>query len=562
MLIGINVKNLALIKESEIILGRGLNILTGETGAGKSIILGSIRLALGERARADMIRTGEDYALVELIFSSEDKAVIAKMKELDIPIETDGNIYIQRRIMDGRSICKCNGESISGKALKELASLLINIHGQNDTQTLLDVKNYMDILDEYGGSDIATLKEDYAEKYAGYRELAEELDAELKAGDTAGKDIALAQFELEEIRNARLEIGEDEELEGRYRIMTHGKKIAEALSNAYAAINGEGAASDQVGFAIREVNGASQFTEELTELSDNLSTVEDMLKDSAREMQNFIDRMDFSEQEFRDTENRLDEINRLKNKYGNTVEDVLKYAEDREKYIEKMSDHDAYVEKLRIRLDEAKKIALSAAVKLSDSRCTKAKQLQESMITNLKELNFQSVSYEIEVASDKEVMTDTGIDNVDFLVSFNVGEPVRSLSQVASGGELSRFMLALKAVTADKDSVDTLIFDEIDAGISGATAWSVSEKMAVLAKEHQLIAITHLPQIAAMADSHYVISKDVEGGSTVTTIKKLADEETVTELARLLSTGDITETSLNGARELLDKSKSAKSGLL
>ena len=562
MLIGINVKNLALIRESEIFLGRGLNILTGETGAGKSIILGSIRLALGERARADMIRTGEDYALVELIFSSEDKAVLDKMKELDIPTEADGNIYIQRRIMDGRSTCKCNGESISGKALKELASLLINIHGQNDTQTLLDVKNYMDILDDYGGSDIATLKEDYAEKYAGYRELAEELDAELKAGDTAGKDIALAQFELEEIRNARLEIGEDEELEGRYRIMTHGKKIAEALSNAYAAINGEGAASDQVGFAIREVNGATQFTEELTELSDNLSTVEDMLKDSAREMQNYIDRMDFSEQEFRDVETRLDEINRLKNKYGNSVEDVLKYAEDREKYIEKMSDHDAYVEKLRIRLDEAKKIALSAAVKLSDSRRDKAKQLQESMITNLKELNFQSVSYEIEVASDKDLMTDTGIDNVDFLVSFNVGEPVRSLSQVASGGELSRFMLALKAVTADKDSVDTLIFDEIDAGISGATAWSVSEKMAMLAKEHQLIAITHLPQIAAMADSHYVISKDVDQGSTVTTIKKLSDEERLTEVARLMSTGDITEASLNGARELLDKSKSAKSKLL
>ena len=562
MLIGINVKNLALIRESEIFLGRGLNILTGETGAGKSIILGSIRLALGERARADMIRTGEDYALVELIFSSEDKAVLDKMKELDIPTEADGNIYIQRRIMDGRSTCKCNGESISGKALKELASLLINIHGQNDTQTLLDVKNYMDILDDYGGSDIATLKEDYAEKYAAYRELAEELDSELKAGDTAGKDIALAQFELEEIRNARLEIGEDEELEGRYRIMTHGKKIAEALSNAYAAINGEGAASDQVGFAIREVNGATQFTEELTELSDNLSTVEDMLKDSAREMQNYIDRMDFSEQEFRDVETRLDEINRLKNKYGNSVEDVLKYAEDREKYIEKMSDHDAYVEKLRIRLDEAKKIALSAAVKLSDSRCDKAKQLQESMITNLKELNFQSVSYEIEVTSDKDLMTDTGIDNVDFLVSFNVGEPVRSLSQVASGGELSRFMLALKAVTADKDSVDTLIFDEIDAGISGATAWSVSEKMAVLAKEHQLIAITHLPQIAAMADSHYVISKDVDQGSTVTTIKKLSDEERLTEVARLMSTGDITEASLNGARELLDKSKSAKSKLL
>ena len=227
-----------------------------------------------------------------------------------------------------------------------------------------------------------------------------------------------------------------------------------------------------------------------------------------------------------------------------------------------MSDHDAYVEKLRIRLDEAKKIALSAAVKLSDSRCDKAKQLQESMITNLKELNFQSVSYEIEVASDKDLMTDTGIDNVDFLVSFNVGEPVRSLSQVASGGELSRFMLALKAVTADKDSVDTLIFDEIDAGISGATAWSVSEKMAVLAKEHQLIAITHLPQIAAMADSHYVISKDVDQGSTVTTIKKLSDEERLTEVARLMSTGDITEASLNGARELLDKSKSAKSKLL
>ncbi len=553
MLESITVRNFALIKESEIVLAPGLNILTGETGAGKSIILGSIRLALGERASKEIIRSGAEYALVELVFTSNQAEVLSKLKELDIPEEPDGSICISRRIMESRSVAKCNGETISSRALKELASLLIDIHGQNDTQTLLDAKNYRDILDDYIGDEIADSLEVMNQLYRDYVALTKELDEAGAQDESRVKDVDFARFELEEIDNARLIIGEDEELEQRYTLMKNSKRIAEALGKASSALDMDNGACAGMGYALRELNSVSEYDSGVCEIADSLASAEDIIRDALRTIQGYMDDMDFSEQDYRETEERLDVINHLKNKYGNTIEDVLAYADNRRDFIEKMSDYDAYLEKLKIRVDDACKQALSQAKKISGIRRSGADKLQKELIANLEALNFNNIEFRIDIDSGEEKLGRCGYDEVDFLVSFNVGESVRSLSQVASGGELSRFMLALKASTGDRERIGTLIFDEIDSGISGKTAWNVSEKMSAIASGRQVIAITHLPQIAAMADTHFLIEKSVADGETVTDIGRLSDEEHLREIARLLSGGEVTDSALLNAKELLVK---------
>lgn len=552
MLESITVKNLALIKESRIQLHEGLNILTGETGAGKSIILGSVRLALGERAGKDVIRTGADHAMVELVFTDKSEEVIQCMKELELPAEEDGSIFISRRIQEGRSVAKCNGEMISGRDLKRLAALLIDIHGQNDTRELLDVSNYMDILDEFGADSIGPLLDKMKLGYKEYKAIEDELKEAAASCDSRDKDISLAQFEVQEIENARLSTGEDEELEERYAKMKNAGRIAEGLSKVSSALSDEGGVSDILGSAQRELGSLTQYDTNVSNMLDGLATSADMIDGLLRDIQGYMDEMEFSEAEFRETENRLDTINHLKNKYGNTIEEVLKYAEDKSAYLEKMQDMDAYMSRLNVKRDEAHKKAMDIACKLHDARVETAKSLCGLMTQKLKELSFENVSMDIEVSSDEGRLGVSGIDDTDILVSFNKGEPVRSLSQVASGGELSRFMLALKEVTAIKGGVDTLVFDEIDAGISGRTAWNVSGSMKKLAATHQVIAITHLPQIAARADRHYLIEKHTEDDSTVTDIRELKDEEKVEEIARLLSGGELTKAGLVNARELIE----------
>ena len=552
MLESITVKNLALIKESRIQLHEGLNILTGETGAGKSIILGSVRLALGERAGRDVIRTGADHAMVELVFMDKSKEVTQCMKELDLPIESDGSIFISRRIQEGRSVAKCNGEIISGRDLKRLAALLIDIHGQNDTRELLDVSNYMDILDGFGADDMLPLLDKMKAGYKEYKAMEDELKSAQDSSDSRDKDMSLAEFEVQEIENARLSTGEDEELEESYAKMKNAGRIAEGLGKVSAAISGEGGVADILGSALRELGSLTQYDTNVSNIFDSLSTSSDMIDGCLRDIQEHMDDMEFSEAEFRETENRLDTINHLKNKYGSTIEEVLKYAEDKKAYLEKMQDLDAYIAGLILRRDKAKEEALAIADKLHDARVKTAKNLCKLMTDKLKELSFDNVSMDIVVTRDTKRLGITGTDDTDILVSFNKGEPVKSLSQVASGGELSRFMLALKEVTALKGGVDTLVFDEIDAGISGRTAWNVSGSMKKLASTHQVIAITHLPQIAARADRHYLIEKHTEDESTVTDIRELGAYEKVEEIARLLSGGELTEAGLVNARELIE----------
>ena len=558
MLESLHVKNLALIKESEVFFYPGLNILSGETGAGKSIILGSIRLALGAKAGKEFIRSGEEYALIELIFKSDKKEVIDRLREFDLPIEDDYSIFIQRKIMDGRSVAKINGETVTGKALKSIASLLINIHGQNDTAQLLDTKNYLDILDEYAGLEIEDLLRHVEESFSEYSSLVKELEENESLDKNRDRELSLAEFELNEIDSANIKAGEDDTLEDRYRLMNNSKKIVESIARAYQAIESEGGVNDTLDHALREVRSVLRYDDKISDIESQLSDAADIVGQLRYSMDEYMSSLEFSEAEFNEVENRLDTLNHLKNKYGNSLEDVLKYAEEKRGFIEKMADFGSYMADLKKRLEKSRDVLIRCCRQLTDVRKEKAKILSLDLERNLKQLNLENTTCVVNVVSDEENITPKGCDSVDILVSFNVGEPAKSLSMVASGGELSRFMLALKAIKNEKESIDTLIFDEIDSGISGKTAWNVAEKMNVIGIDHQVIAITHLAQIAAMADSHYLIEKKSDTDRTQTDIIKLSEDESINEIARLMSSDVTTKANIESARELKAQARVSK----
>ncbi len=567
MLVSLHVKDLALIEENEVFWENGLNILTGETGAGKSVIIGSIRLALGaamnsvlgSKGDKDCIRTGAQYALVELVFQTKRSEILAKMDELELPLE-DGTIFIQRKIMPGRSVCKVNGETVAAKQLKELASLLIDIHGQHDTQTLLNVKKHSQIVDDFASEVIFPVKDKLKEAYRTYTTCKKEFLQASEDEKQQARELALAQFEVDEIANARIVIGEDDELEEQYRKMNNSRKIAESVSRVLQAVGTENESGAGIGisFALRELKAVSILDSELADMEQQLMQIEDMLSDLNRNVSSYLDSLEFSQEEYMAVEERLNVYNHLKNKYGNTVEEVLAYFEKQSARLEKMADYEGYLNTLQEKMAEAEADVIAYSKKLSTLRKEAAAELSRQMNESLLDLNFANVDFDVAVSSDETLRSEEGFDEIEFMISLNPGEPRKPLTMVASGGELSRIMLALKTIMADKENIETLIFDEIDSGISGRTAWKVSEKMAVLGKEHQLICITHLPQIAAMADAHYVIEKNVGASAAITEIRRLAGEEELSEIARLLGSDSITDTVLANAKELKELANQTK----
>ncbi len=565
MLYSLHVKNLALIDEEEITFEDGLNILSGETGAGKSVIIGSVNMALGGKADSGMIRTGAEYALIELVFSISDKAQLNKLSELDIPVDEDGTLILQRKIMESRSICKAGGETVSAKQLRELANILINIHGQNDNQELLNKKKHLSILDEYAGDDLQKLKDKCKEVFTKWKDVSKELESTDIDERERAREQDLSRFEFEEIENARLNPGEDEDLETTYRKMVNSQKIAEAAGIA-AEITGAGESGDnageQIGRAVRELSSVSSYDNEIQELTNQLTDIDNLLSDFRHSLSSYISGLEFDPQFFAETEDRLNTINHLKDKYGGTIEAVLKYRDEKEKELEKLEDFEAYREKLKADEKKLHEEILSVCRKISDNRRDNAEKLSALLKKALEDLNFIDVRFEIEVRRSEDRITAEGYDDVEFMISTNPGEAMRPLNTVASGGELSRIMLAIKTVAAGKDDIDTLIFDEIDAGISGQTAWKVSEKLGVLSSDHQIICITHLPQIAAMADTHYEIRKETteSGGQerTVTRISRLSDDNRVKELARMLGGATINDTALENARDMIRQADKVK----
>ncbi|MCI8390770.1 MAG: DNA repair protein RecN [Roseburia sp.] len=562
MLQSLHVKNLALIDEAEVDFGRGLNILSGETGAGKSIIIGSINLALGGKIQKEMLREAADGgeaepALVELIFTVEDERVRAKLEQLGVEPEDD-EVILSRRIAGGRGAAKVNAQSVPASRVKEIAAVLIDIHGQHEHQSLLSKKKHLEILDDYAGEALAPKKKELGQIYRSYRKLAEELQkADVDPGERT-RELSFLQYEIDELENAALTEGEDEELESDFRKFSNGKRIIEAVSGAYNSTGGDmGSATELVGGALRELSGVSAYDSQIEQLEQELLEIDNLLNDFNRELAGYIGEMEFDDETFYQVEKRLDEVNRLKAKYGSTIPEVLDALEQKKQRAAQLMDYDRYLEELkeRVRKEETKLNRVSLAV--SKIRKEAAEKLTKAVTEALKDLNFLEVRFQMQFGRLGDY-TANGFDDAEFLISTNPGEPLKPLGKVASGGELSRIMLAVKTVLADADEVGTLIFDEIDSGISGRTAQMVSEKMNILGQSHQIICITHLPQIAAMADAHYLIEKSVMGRSTVSTIRRLKEEESVDELSRMLGGVEITETVQKSAKEMKALAKKKK----
>lgn len=558
MLHNLYVKNLALIDEIEVEFTKGLNILTGETGAGKSIILGSVNLALGGKYSADIIRKGAEYGYVELTFFVENKTQAEALKRKDIFPE-DGVVVLSRKLMSKRSISKINGETVPIALLKEAASILIDIHGQHEHQSLLYKKNNLTILDAFAKENIKQVKEKLAKAYLIYKEQKEELEEALTDEKERNKEIGFLEFEIQEIRQAKLSRQEDETLEETYRRMTNGKKIVGNLEEAYEYTGGTNSetASEAISRALRCMQEAAGCDEQAQDMFQQLAEIDSLLNDFNRELSDYKMSFDFSEETFFEVETRLNEINRLKAKYGNSIEEILEYCDKKEERLLKLQDYDAYLAQLQKKVEETEAEVKHYSNQLSLLRKEEAVKLAEAIRKGLRDLNFLDTQFEI-VFRELGTYTVQGTDEVEFMISMNPGEPVRALGDVASGGELSRIMLAIKSVMAEKDQIETLIFDEIDVGISGRTAQKVSEKMSFIGRNHQVICITHLAQIAAMADAHYAIEKQVEDGVTKSKIFRLSKEQEIEELARILGGAKITDTVMQSAAEMKELAERTK----
>lgn len=541
MLRVLHVKNMALIEEEKIEFGDGLNILTGETGAGKSILIGSLGVALGSGSFRDFVPENADNASVELIFETQSGRVRAWLEEHDIP-DMDGQIVISRSFRKGRSISRINGEVVPIGLVRELSSDLIDIHGQHEHQSLLYPRYHLQLVDDFAGEQLEKKKERCRTLYQSYAAASQKLKEALQdAGDRA-KKVDFISFEVSEIDEAGLRPGEDEELENRFRFLSNAQKIMEALSVVQQLTDGDGErdASSQISRASGELSAVASYDEELMQLQSTLSDAESMLSDFTRALSGYIDAFSYDEQEFSEVSERLDLINHLKMKYGRKIEDILSYRDTRQQELDRLSNFDAYVGGLKSEVEKTRKELLEVCGDITALRKTAAEKLTEQIVRSLKDLNFLDVRFKIHFEKLKEP-SGNGMDEVTFLISMNPGLPLRPLQHVASGGELSRIMLGIKAVMAKKDEIECLIFDEIDTGISGRTAQKVSEKMAQLSRDRQVIAITHLAQIASMADEHFLIEKRSEDGKTHTGVRQLTGKEITDELARILGGVQITD---------------------
>ena len=547
MLKNIHVKSFALIDEVEINLASGLNILTGETGAGKSIIIDAVNFALGQRVSKDVVRDDAEYALSELVFEINDDKTKERLNQFDIPLD-DNEVLIQRKITNGKSTARINGETVTLSTLKLIAAGLIDIHGQHDNQSLLSKTSQQNLLDTILSDELKELLIRMKDTYVNLNNKISEYE-QLNTKE-AEKEIAFLQYELNEIDSASLHEGEDEALESDYKKMNNSKRIADLVSGAHriTGYDSEGAGS-LIGRALSMIRQASSIDDDAKDLELILNDIDGLLNDFNRSIADYEMSLDFSDEDYKNTEDRLNLINSLKNKYGKSIKEILDKRDEFEDELNRLLNADEYKSALLSEITSLKKEAYKLCKEISAIRKKGAKKLSGEIADALLDLNFLDSQFEIKVTSDEENMKQSGYDDIEFFISTNPGEALKPLNQVASGGEMSRIMLAIKSVCAN-DSTATLIFDEIDTGISGRTAQKVSEKMSRIAKEHQVIVVTHLPQIAAMADTHFEISKSVNNGRTITSIETLSEEGKIKELARMLGGVTITDKVLENAKDM------------
>ena len=552
MLLELHVKNLALIERADVEFGEGLNILPGETGAGKSIIIGSVSMALGGKASRDSIRHGADYAYIELVFSVKGEDRLRALRELDTEPTEDGLVIISRKITPSRSISRINDETVTAARLRQITGLLLDIHGQHEHQSLLYKSKHLEILDAYVKAQTQPAKKKMEEEYKNYCILKKRLSSFEMDHDARLREADFLRFEIQEIEEGNIKEGEEEELTARYRRFSHARRIAENLNEAYDSLQ-----ADAVTRALRSVEQVTEYDEALQSIRDQLYDAEAILSDAGREISAYISSMEFDEESWRQTEERLDQIHSLQNKYGASVLAIQASLEEKRKRLEELENYDAFREQTEKKLKISTDHLCRLCTDLSEIRKKASVELVKRIRSGLLDLNFLDVEFDMEFET-LDHFTPDGWDEVQFLISTNPGQPMRPLKDVASGGELSRIMLAIKTVLADSDEIPTLIFDEIDTGISGRTAQKVSEKLSYIAGSHQVICITHLPQIAAMADIHFEILKSASEGSTATTIERLGREKSIRELARLLGGAQITEAVLKNAHEMKDLADQTK----
>lgn len=552
MLLNLHVKNLAIIDEIEVEFSEGLNVLTGETGAGKSIIIGSINIALGGKVSRDIIRTGSEYALVELTFLAESSEQINSLEKLGITLEEDV-LVISRKITKGRTINRVNGETVGVNLLKNIADILIDIHGQNEQQSLLYKNKHMEIVDRYADEKMYGKDKEFSEMFRQYKEMLIKFSEKDMSEEERLREESFMRYELEQIEQAHLVKGEEEKLQERYRYLSNANEIKSGINEVYSLVEssygGTESVSQMLGRSSRILGKLSGYDDKLKELAKQIADIDELIMDFNRDLQAYASDMDENGEEFAEVEARLDLVRTIKSKYGATTELVQNYAKELENKIEKYEAYEEYKANLekKIGIYKAKLEKLGESISKVRKQCSV--ELEKKITDALIDLNFLQVKFEIAVRELNEFNA-KGKDEIEFMISTNPGEDLKPIGQAASGGELSRIMLAIKAVLAEHDSISTLIFDEIDVGISGRTAQKVAEKMAFIGRSHQVICISHLAQIAAMADHHYLIEKNNSANKTSTVIRKLKDDEIVEEIARILGGAKITDAVLESAREM------------
>ena len=552
MLLNLHVKNLAIIDEIEVEFSEGLNVLTGETGAGKSIIIGSINIALGGKVSKDIIRTGTEFALVELTFLAEDSEQINSLEKLGITLEEDV-VVISRKITKCRTINRVNGETVSVSMLKSIADILIDIHGQNEQQSLLYKNKHMEIVDRYAAEKMCGRDMEFSEMYRQYKDMLVKYSEKEMSEEERLREVSFIRYELEQIEQAHLVKGEEEKLQERYRYLSNAYEIKSGINEVYSLVEdsyGDSqSVSQMLGRSSHILAKISGYDERLKELARQIADIDELIMDFNRDLQEYASDMDENGEEFAEVETRLDLVRTIKSKYGATTELVENYAKDLENKLEKYEAYEEYRANLekKIEIYKIKLEKLGESISKIRKKCSA--ELEKRITDALIDLNFLQVKFEIAVRELDE-FNSKGKDEVEFMISTNPGEDLKPIGQAASGGELSRIMLAIKAVLAEHDSIGTLIFDEIDVGISGRTAQKVAEKMAFIGHSHQVICISHLAQIAAMADHNYLIEKNNSLNKTSTVIRQLEGDEIVEEIARILGGAKITDAVLESAREM------------
>ncbi len=560
MLVNLHVRNFALIEEAEIDFGSGLNILTGETGAGKSLLIDAVNAALGGRIRGEAIRSGCDSAYCELVFSVPEPEKKAQLAQMDISTEYDC-IVISRRILPSRSIHKINDETVTSAKVRQVTSLLLDIHGQHEHQSLLHAEKHLDILDQFAGPEAQHQREVMAEARQRWQKASEILAGYEADPEARQREMDFLEFEIREIEETDMKPGEEEELAARFKRMTNSRKLAACLGGARQFLTqGDSSASEQVSLAARELSEASRLDEGFSPMMDELAQIEDLLTSLGRELSAGLEELVFDPEEMQETEARLDVLRRLEGKYGDSFEKVQAALEKKKARRDELLAWEERKAAAAAEEARAKEECFRVAEILSGLRHKAVPGLTGRLTEAIRELNFEYVDFAVSMEELPEPGR-RGKDAVEFLISLNPGEPARPLAKVASGGELSRIMLAIKAILADKDEIPSLIFDEIDTGISGRTAQKVSEKLALIGEHRQVICITHLPQIAAMADRHFGIRKASGGSHAITRVDALNEAQSVEELARLLGGAAVTEAVTRNALEMKELAARTKEAL-